>query len=231
MGCLMIGRLLRRTPFVGTEEQAYQRLSAKGYRPTTIIDVGAYEGNWTRLARRVFPNCASLMIEPQASKAPLLQQLAGTLPRTRFVSALLADEPGHNVTFYEMETGSSMLPENSDAPRQEVHLTTSTLDEVATDLSGSIFLKIDAQGAELKILAGATQTLPRCDVIQLEVALQAYNAGAPEFLETVSAMKQQGFIPYDFSGFSRPNGFDLVQVDIVFVREDSSLRPTFFEFS
>lgn len=227
----MIGRLLGRKPFVGTEEQAYERLRAKGYRPATVIDVGAYEGNWTQIARRVFPDCLSIMVEPQASKAPLLQRLADALPRARFISALLAEEAGREVTFYEMETGSSMLPENSNAPRREVHLVTSTLDEIAVDLPAPIFLKIDAQGAELQILAGATQTVSRCDLIQLEVALQAYNAGAPDFLQTVSTMKQKGFIPYDFSGFSRPNGLDLVQVDILFVREDSALRPTFFDFS
>lgn len=227
----MIGRLLGRKPFVGAEEQAYQRLHAKGYRPAAMIDVGAYEGNWTRLARRVFPEAASLMVEPQASKAPVLERVAGELGRTRFVPALLAAEAGREVTFYEMETGSSMLPENSDVARHEVRLTTRTLDEIAADLPQPIFLKIDAQGAELQILAGAERTIPRCDLIQLEVALQAYNAGAPDFQATVTTMKRHGFVPYDFSGFSRPNGVDLVQVDIVFVREDSSLRPTFFNFS
>jgi FkbM family methyltransferase len=227
----MIGRWLGKKPFVGTEEQAYQRLRAKGYRPAAIIDVGAYEGNWTRLARRIFPDAMSLMIEPQASKAPLLERLADELPKTRFVPALLAAQAGNEVTFYEMETGSSMLPENSDVARREVRLTTRTLDEVALGLLEPIFLKIDAQGAELQILAGAEQTILRCDLVQLEVALQAYNDGAPDFQETVTAMKRHGFVPYDFSGFSRPNGVDLVQVDIVFVREDSALRPTFFKFS
>jgi FkbM family methyltransferase len=227
----MIGRLLGRKPFVGAEEQAYQRLAAKGYRPAAIIDVGAYEGNWTRLARRVFPGAESLMVEPQAGKAPLLERVAAELPGTRFVSALLADAAGREVTFYEMETGSSMMPENSDVSRREVRLTTSTLDEIAADLPQPTFLKIDAQGAELQILAGAERTIPRCDLVQLEVALQDYNAGAPDFLETVTTMRRHGFVPYDFSGFSRPNGVDLVQVDIVFVREDSNLRPTFFKFS
>lgn len=227
----MISRLLGRRRFVGAEEQAYQRLRSKGYRPAALIDVGAYEGNWTRLARRVFPEAAALMVEPQASKAPLLERVAAELPHTWFAPALLAEAAGREVTFYEMETGSSMLPENSDVARREVRLATRTLDEIAADLPQPIFLKIDAQGAELQILAGAAQTIPRCDAIQLEVALQAYNAGAPDFQETVTTMKRHGFVPYDFSGFSRPNGMDLVQVDIIFVREDSTLRPTFFRFS
>lgn len=207
------------------------RLRTKGYCPATIIDVGAYEGNWTRLARRVFPNASTLMVEPQASKAPLLQRVAGELPEAQYVMALLASQAGRAVTFYEMETGSSMMPENSDVPRREVRLITRTLDEIAAEFSQPIFLKIDAQGAELEILEGSEQTILRCDLIQLEVALQDYNTGAPDFQQVVTFMKERGFVPYDISGFSRPNGVDLVQIDLLFVREDSGLRTKFFRFS
>ena len=40
---------------VNSEEEAYRRLFHRGYRPASKVDVGAYEGNWTRLARCVFP--------------------------------------------------------------------------------------------------------------------------------------------------------------------------------
>lgn len=124
-----------------------------------------------------------------------------------------------------------MMPENSDVPRREVSLITRTLDEIAAEFSQPIFLKIDAQGAELEILEGSEQTILRCDLIQLEVALQNYNTGAPDFQQVVTFMKERGFVPCDLSGFSRPNGVDLVQIDLLFVREDSGLRPKFFRFS
>jgi FkbM family methyltransferase len=223
----MFGRLFAPRA-VNSEEAAYRRLHENGYRPASIIDVGAYEGNWTRLAREVFPDAEYLMVEPQASKAPLLQRLVGKA--IRFEPALLSSESGRRVTFYEMETGSSMMPENSNVPRCETHLTTATLDQIATGLPGPTFLKIDAQGAELEILKGGSDTIRGCDMIQLEVALLPYNAGAPEVLETVTFMKQIGFVPYDFSGFTRPNGVDLVQVDIIFARQDSPLRRQTFVF-
>ena len=66
--------------------------------------------------------------------------------------------------------------------------------------------------------------------MQLEVALQDYNRGAPGFLEVIGYMNERQLVPYDFSGWSRPNGVDLVQVDIMFVPAGSPLRTRYFEF-
>jgi FkbM family methyltransferase len=226
----MIRKFFPRAKVTNAEEQTYRRIYAKGYRPSAIIDVGAYEGNWTRLARSVFPDAPILMVEPQPTKAYLLERLEKDLPRIKFEPALLAAEGDQLVTFYQMETGSSMFPERSNVARYEVQLSTKTLDTLTDDLPHSIFLKIDAQGSELAVLQGARNTVLRCDMIQLEIALQNYNSGAPNFLEVMSYMNDRGFVPYDFSGFTRPNGVDLVQVDVVFVRDNSPLRSDFFVF-
>jgi hypothetical protein len=36
---------------------------------------------------------------------------------------------------------------------------------------------------------------------------------------------------FDINGFVRPNGTDLVQVDMLFVKKSSALRPDFFRFN
>jgi len=85
------------------------------------------------------------------------------------------------------------------------------------------------QGAGLLVLAGGQKTLARSEVVQLEVALLPYNEGAPTFLEVLSYMNDHGFVPFDISGESRPMGH-LVQIDLLFVRRDSPLRPTSINF-
>lgn len=216
--------------FVSDEEQAYRRLSGLGFKPRGIIDVGAYEGNWARLARRVFPDTPIRMVEPQDSKRTLLEATCAELGQVSYVPVVLGERAGETVKFFEMETGSSMMPENSNVPRIERHLTTSTLDEIADDLPGPLFLKIDVQGAELKVLSGGIKTLSRCEVVQLEVAMLDYNKGAPSFLEAISYMDRRDFVPLDYAGFTRPNGRDLAQVDILFTNRASHLRPNFFHF-
>lgn len=79
-------------------------------------------------------------------------------------------------------------------------------------------------------MRGGPRSLERCEVIQLETALLPYNEGAPQIVETMVQMKEWGFVPYDFAGFIRPTGADLVQTDIIFVRENSPLRATAFAF-
>lgn len=216
--------------FVPSEELAYRRLKAKGFAPAFIVDVGAYEGNWTRLARRVFADAPVLMVEAQSGKRPLLEQVSRELPEVRYAQALLGRSSGRTVRFFEMETGSSMFAENSNAPRTETELATVTLDEIAGAVVSPAFLKIDVQGAELEVLEGARETLASCEVVQLEVALVTYNEGAPTMLDVLSYMAAHDFAPLDVSGLTRPNGVDLAQIDLLFSRSNSPLRRQFFEF-
>lgn len=210
------------------EEEAYRRLRQKGFSPAGIIDVGAYQGEWTKLARRVFTGTPVIMVEAQRSKRERLEALCGN--GISFASAVLAAEAGRDVTFYEMGTGSSFFGEQSNAPREAKSYVTDTLDNIAAGMDGPLFLKIDVQGAELEVLKGGEETLRRCELVQLEVAMLPYNKGAPTFLEVLSYMDERGLVPLDVSGFSRPNGVDLVQIDILFARKDSPLRPAFIEF-
>jgi FkbM family methyltransferase len=221
-------KLFRQT---SPEEDSYRRLLSKGWLPGGIIDVGAFQGDWTRLARRVWANVPILMVEAQEQKRPFMDAVRHSLRGVSYAQAVLGARSGETITFYEMETGSSYFPEQSNAPRKEQVYETSTLDEVAGSIVGPIFLKIDVQGAELEVLKGGQDTLERSEVVQLEVALLPYNKGAPTMLEVLSYMEQMEFVPLDVSGFSRPNLVDLVQIDVLFVRKSSDLRPTFINFA
>lgn len=210
------------------EIAAYRRLQERGYAPAWLIDVGAYEGHWTRHARQVFGAVPTLMVEPQAAKQAELARLCAELPYTRFAAHVLAARAGKTVTFYEMETGSSLFPERSDAPRTAVAHVTQTLDEIAP-VADNIFLKIDAQGAELEILEGGEQTLRRASLVQLEAAVARYNEGAPSLRDVLRFMEKRGFTMLDMAGRSRIQGY-LVQMDLLFVPQDSWLRRDFFIF-
>ena len=217
-------------PFVSMEEVSYQRLTEKKFQPDGIIDVGAYHGDWTRLARRVFLDVPVLMIEAQAAKKPILEKVCADLPDVTYSSAVLGATTGEAVNFHEMETGSSFYAEQSNAPRITKKMFTETLSDIAKPFPGNnLFLKIDVQGAELQVLAGGSDVLDRCGVVQLEVAMLSYNAGAPTMLQVLRYMDNCDFVPFDISGESRPKGH-LVQIDMLFTRRNSVLRPSFINF-
>lgn len=229
----MLSRLLKSLqPHEGhfdRESASYERLRARGFAPDAIIDVGAYEGHWARNARRIFgPGVPVLMVEPQAAKRAALARVCADMANTSHAPHVLSARAGDTVTFYEMETGSSLMPERSDAPRNEVRHVTETLDAIAPP-GEALFLKIDAQGAELQILAGGGATLARCALVQLEAGVAHYNEGAPTLREVLAFMEERGFRMIDIAGRSRIQGM-LVQIDLLFVPEGSPLLRDYFAF-
>lgn len=214
------------------EETTYRRLAQMGFAADSYIDVGAYHGNWTRLANRLLGAKPTLMVEGQPSLVPALEAFAATRSDLSVAGGVLSDKSGEQIPFFEMGTGSSIFAEASNAPREQKTTTTQTLDEVAADFLSTVsapFLKIDVQGAELKVLAGGTKVLEKAVLVQLEVAMLQYNKGAPLMPDVVAWMAQRGWLPTEISGFSRPSG-PLVQVDLLFARADSPLRPSEFRF-
>jgi FkbM family methyltransferase len=211
------------------QDVAYARLREQGFRPSAILDIGAHDGRWALAAREIF-DAPILMIEArEEDKQKLLER---HIPNSAVAIALLGPEPRDSVPFAVHGSASSLFPERSNARRSTVNLPMRTLDAIAAEhkLNAPLFLTLDVQGGELEILKGATETLARSEVVQLEVALLPYNEGAPTAADAIAFMDQKGFALFDFAGFVRPNNKDLVQIDAIFVRKESALRPKFFTF-
>lgn len=194
-----------------------------------VIDVGAYHGEWTKTVSRLLPGVPFLMIEALPNKMGCLNRVARQTHRAAVEIALLSNEAGKEVTFYERETGSSMYQENTDTAYKTTKRWTDTLDQVMPchpQLVPVYFLKLDVQGAELDVLAGGLQTLKDCAFVQLEVAIEEYNKGAPGFDEVTAFMRDAGFVIYDVVNHLRSPKHKLLQLDILFARTASSFRQT-----
>lgn len=211
------------------EELTYRRLSEIGMRASTIVDIGAYHGSWSRMMRTVLPAARIHMVEAQPALAPKIERAAREIGNALAHSALLSSEEGQEVAFHVMGTGSSMRRENSSVEAETLILRTTTLDRLlGSGLDGPLFLKLDAQGAELDILRGGLETLKRSDYVQIEVAFQNYNDGAPLVAEVMAFMRENAFLATEIVGFSRPADH-LVQADFLFARAGDVLRPDRFD--
>lgn len=203
-------------------------LKRNGFAPRTILDIGAYVGGWTEEVAGIFPDARVWMFEAQQDKKAALEAVAARVgPRVRVCNVLLGAARRDAVTYHLMETGSSVLSENTTMGRSSVSLPMTTLDDVAVGEASQspIFLKLDVQGYELEVLKGGRSTLARSEVVLMEVSLLQYNEGAPLFRDVVDHMHQQGFVAYDVCGQSRRETDDaLYQVDMVFTKPDSNLR-------
>jgi FkbM family methyltransferase len=203
-----------------------------GFSPATVVDVGAAEGTFTRVCRQVFPLASYVLVEPLHEFSAALAELQGSVPGMRICRAAAASQTGE-ATFHVHSDlyGSSLLLEKEGGPVNGTPRTVPavTLDELmgAEGLNGPYLLKLDVQGAELEVLAGAPRTLAASEVVVMEVLLYRAFENGPQLADVVAFMKARRFVAYDIYGFLyRPLDCALASVDIVFVKEDSVFRAS-----
>jgi FkbM family methyltransferase len=212
---------------------ALATLRELGFRPNAIVDAGAFIGEWSLEAHRHFPDAAIVMLEARPSQRDVLQRVAGGFQvPAEVVIGLLGATPRDAVPFHITEggTGSSVLNELSDVPRETVMLPVVTLDDairglrIAPRVTAPLLLKLDVQGYEREVLLGGTDTLAAADVVVMELSTRRLNEGAPLAHEMVQFMSERGFHLFDVTGFWRDQSTGvLMQMDVVFVRGESSL--------
>jgi len=203
------------------------RLRQLQFEPQTVVDCGAYRGDWTRLAKRVFPAARVLMIEPQRTLSPVLRTVCSYYEDVTYVSALLASCDGSTVDFFQMGTGSSVLEEASSVPRTTIGLQTRTLDAVTDDCGFDAIdlLKLDVQGYEVEVLKGASRRLASCEFVLLEASLIPVNRACPLVADVVAFMAGNGFRLFDLGDVVRRRDGTLWQMDLLFVNDRSRFVP------
>ena len=135
----------------------------------------------------------------------------------------LSDKAGE-ATFHEASTdlASSLLP-FSGSYNGEIDtvasytVRTARLDDLLMD--GRLFLKIDAQGAEMPILQGATATLTRIVGLQVEMSMSAIYKGQVLAPEINTMLEGLGFELWDvIPAFRNRTTQKLLQYDGVYFR-------------
>jgi FkbM family methyltransferase len=209
---------------------ALRQLRSLEFEPQTVIDVGV--ASETPELYDAFPEANLLLIEALAEFEPFLKNIcqrykaqyvlaaAGETCGTAMFNVHI-DQPDCSSLFKEAE-GAAV-----DGSPREVPLV--TIDQVCSEkgLKGPYLIKIDVQGAELKVLEGATRVLEETEVLILEVTLFGTMIGGPQLADVVAYMKDRGFVVYDLWGFLyRPYDGAFSQLDIAFVRQDGLFRKS-----
>lgn len=199
------------------------QLKQNGYSPDTILDIGAYHGNWTKSMKHIFSSNYYLF---EAIDYP---QLSASTDKV--YNVLLSDTIKQVDWYQKKNTGDSIFREKTHhfkncqvIKRQTIDLNSLIIQENILNDSKNIFIKIDCQGSEISILKGATTILSRTDFILLEIPLfGVYNEGVPNFLEHIKFMDSIGFVSYDILEHHYINNFNM-QVDMLFINKTHSFN-------
>jgi hypothetical protein len=88
------------------------------------------------------------------------------------------------------------------------------------EASRALFVKIDVQGYEDRVLRGARETLERARGIQIELSLCSVYEGQMLFLPLLERLVDLGFTPYRFvPSFVDPSNGRWLQADGLFFRD------------
>jgi FkbM family methyltransferase len=215
--------------------QGFVRLRDLGFAPTGILDVGAYDGHFSRGARKIFEKAYILMIDALAEKGKVLAEVCRELGNADHLIAMLGDRETKATSFFVVntekrpdlvKTGSSKYKENTDFPWEERALPQRTLGRIVTDRALPFqLLKLDVQGAELDVLRGLGDELSKVEVILMEMSLVEYNKGTPLIDVVLSELSKMDFVLYDIVEEHRDRLGGLLQIDGLFVRATSRFRP------
>jgi FkbM family methyltransferase len=209
--------------------QSLERAERLGLAPATVIDVGAAYGNWSAIARRIFPEAKYLLIEPLhefESALAARPELDGTI---RVMVAAARTRGTLELEVHDDLLGTSQLPETTgvSADGRSRTVPAIPLDDLVRENRAPppYLLKVDVQGAEEEVLSGAGEILGRADMVILEASFFPFFEGGLEFHELVARMHARGFVAYDIvEPLYRPLDGALAQADVAFVPSASALR-------
>ena len=220
---------------VGKMDLFLEDLKARGLNCKAVLDVGANQANWSRMAKKIYSEASFFLIEPQVEMKEKLDDFCREYQDVKYF--LLGAGASKEVRTFTVDNdlqGSTFLPKpdarlQSVGRQREIQIT--TIDDLidSSNILLPELIKLDIQGFELEALKGANKTFGYTEAYILEVSLFPFNdvPGIPVIDEVINFMLQRGYVVYDFPGFlRRPFDGALGQCDICFVKKNGFLRSS-----
>ncbi len=196
---------------------ALHRISSRGVKVQTVIDVGASDGRWTVQTRDYFPDADYLLIEANPHHQPALEEFSRSHPRTQYKIAAASNQKGKISFNGDDPFGGKAEPDNCANPLVVDAVRLDDLVEPNAGLRPPYMLKLDTHGYELPILEGSKNILANASLVVIETYGFQIASDSLLFDEMVSYMRTKGFGVVDMSDpLWRPGDRCFWQVDLYF---------------
>ena len=195
-----------------------------------VIDVGANVGDWTADLLALCQPAKVICVEPDPNLAQKLRQRFSAQPTVVVEQTAMGDKAGtaefkimHNPVLNSFRRPAESMAKIYPEPfqiKETITVEVKPLDAIVPATGRISLLKIDAQGFEREVLAGAKQTLQRTDYLIIEVNFQPHYEGEAGFFELDTIMQQHGFC---IGNYSTPKGGrrQALFADVLYLRKES----------
>jgi len=211
----------------GREVEAWRLLQSRQFG--TILDIGANEGQFARIARELWPHAIVHSFEPLPHvHATLAANFAGD-PLTHAHNIALSAQAGSQVMHWSaFSPSSSLLPMAQlhrdewpqSAQHSEVEVRLERLDDWAGSVgapAGPMLVKIDVQGFEVQVIEGGQDVLRNAEIVVLEISFVEFYEGQPLFAEIHDRLQALGFAYRgNFEQFNSKDGTRALYADAIF---------------
>ncbi len=215
-----------------TNPLARRRRLIEEYAIDIVLDVGANTGQYAMELRNDLKFRGDIVsFEPLSSAFKQLERNARSDHRWRTLNCALGDTEGTTEINISNNSYSSsildMLPKHVESAPDSVYggretIVIRKLDSIFESIcapDSKIYLKMDVQGFESKVIKGAENALRRIGTVQLEMSLAPLYEGEFQFGEMHDLMLAKGYHLVSLEpGFSDKGTGQMLQVDGIYRR-------------
>ena len=195
-----------------------------GFKPRTVIDVGASDGRWMLECAAIFPDSNYALFDPLPENVAVLGEIARSSSGSTYWSGALG--PAAGTMQLNVHGHQSSFFSSNEFKGTPIDVEVRALDSFIEPMQfqAPMLLKADVQGYELEVIAGAQRCLEMTEVVLLEVSFRRLYEGCPLAHDVIAAMGKWGYRIYDVCAYvQRPRDGELAQADVVFVKNGSRL--------
>ena len=206
----------------------------KNFKIDFVLDIGANTGQFAEKIKEFGFQKEILSFEPMSEAYKKLLKKSKKYENWQIFNKGFGQNPGkQNLNISKNSVSSSILNQNKYGLKFEPnskYVAKEIIDLITLNqflkqkkfIKKNVFIKIDTQGYEKKILAGASKVLKNIKGIMLEASIIPIYQGEKDYLEMIKFMKKKGFYVWAIEkGFSNKNTGRVIQLDIIFINKNA----------